>query len=74
MLDDFDRIRPYFLAFIEALARSARSPELAERLADHYDRQRTRVAGMLADALGLEPADAREAVLAAAERLLVRAP
>src|SRR5919197_2258063 len=45
VLDDFDEVRPYFLAFIEALPRSARSPELAERLATHYERQRDRVAG-----------------------------
>jgi AcrR family transcriptional regulator len=56
-----DAIRPYFVAFVEALPRSARSPALAEQLAAHYDAQRERVAGMLADAFGdaLAPADAR---------------
>jgi AcrR family transcriptional regulator len=50
VLDGFDEMRPYYQAFIEALARSARSPELSRRLAEHYNRQRQRVAGMLADA------------------------
>jgi AcrR family transcriptional regulator len=51
VLDEFEQVRPYFLAFIEALARSAHSPELAERLAAHYERQRERVAGMLGEEL-----------------------
>jgi AcrR family transcriptional regulator len=57
VLDEFDQVRPYFLAFIEALPRSARSPELAARLAAHYERQRERVGGMLGD--GLDARDAR---------------
>jgi AcrR family transcriptional regulator len=52
VLDEYDSIRPYYQAFIEALARSARSPELREQLAAHYSRQRDRVAGWIADALG----------------------
>jgi AcrR family transcriptional regulator len=56
VLDEFEQVRPYFLAFIEALPRSARSPQLADRLAAHYDRQRERVAGMLGDALDAEEA------------------
>jgi AcrR family transcriptional regulator len=60
VLDDFDDIRPYFAAFIEALPRSRRSVELADRLAQHYDRQRERVAAMLATACaGLEKREAR---------------
>jgi AcrR family transcriptional regulator len=61
VLDDFERIRPYFVAFIEALPRGGRSPELAQRLAEHYDRQRDRVAALLAGALGdrSDPAEAR---------------
>jgi AcrR family transcriptional regulator len=51
VLDEFEQVRPYFLAFIEALARSAHSPELAERLASHYERQRERVAGLLGEEL-----------------------
>src|ERR1700759_1189499 len=40
VLDQFDSIRPYYHAYIEALARSARSHELREQLAAHYERQR----------------------------------
>jgi AcrR family transcriptional regulator len=52
VLDEYDSIRPYYNAFIEALARSARSPELREQLAAHYNRQRDRIAGWIAEALG----------------------
>src|SRR6476659_9607833 len=37
VLDDFDAIRPYFLAFLEALTHGVRSPALAERLAEHSE-------------------------------------
>src|ERR1700691_2785427 len=33
VLDEYESIRPYFHAYVEALARSARSPELREQLA-----------------------------------------
>jgi AcrR family transcriptional regulator len=56
VLDEFEQVRPYFLAFIEALARSAHSPELAERLAIHYERQRERVGGMLGEGLDADVA------------------
>ncbi len=61
VLDEYDSIRPYYHAFIEALARSARSPELRQQLAAHYNRQRDRVAGWIADSLGdtLEHHEAR---------------
>jgi AcrR family transcriptional regulator len=61
VLDEYGSIRPYYHAFIEALARSARSPELRQQLAAHYNRQRDRVAGWIADSLGdaLEPHEAR---------------
>ena len=52
VLDEADKIRPYLLAFLEALAQSARSPELAEQLATHYRKQRERVAGFIADDFG----------------------
>ncbi len=52
VLDEYDSIRPYYQAFIEALARSARSPELREQLAAHYNRQRDRIAGWITEALG----------------------
>jgi AcrR family transcriptional regulator len=47
VLDEYDVIRPYYHAFIEALARSARSPELRRQLAAHYERQRERIAGWI---------------------------
>jgi AcrR family transcriptional regulator len=56
VLDEFEQVRPYFLAFIEALARSAHSPELGAQLAAHYERQRERVAGMLGEAIGADEA------------------
>jgi AcrR family transcriptional regulator len=61
VLDEYDSIRPYYHAYIEALARSARSPELREQLAAHYNRQRDRVAGWLTDSLHdtIDPNDAR---------------
>ena len=52
MLEQFQYIRPYFVAFLEALSHSARSPELAAQLAEHYEQQRQRVAGILSAALG----------------------
>jgi AcrR family transcriptional regulator len=51
VLDEYDSIRPYYHAYIEALARSARSPDLREQLAAHYNRQRDRVAALLTDSL-----------------------
>jgi len=60
VLDEYDSIRPYYHAYIEALARSARSPELREQLAAHYNRQRDRVAGLLTDSLD-ETIDANDA-------------
>jgi AcrR family transcriptional regulator len=61
VLDEYDSIRPYYHAYIEALARSARSPELRAQLAAHYNRQRDRVAGWLTDSLPdpIDPNDAR---------------
>ena len=57
VLDEFEQVRPYFLAFIEALARSAHSPALAEQLATHYERQRERVAGLLGEELDPDMAE-----------------
>lgn len=47
VLDHYETIRPYHHAYIEALARSARSPQLRDQLAAHYNRQRDRVAALL---------------------------
>jgi AcrR family transcriptional regulator len=60
VLDGFEQNRPYFLAFIEALPRSARSPELTQQLAAHYERQRERVVRTVAETLG-DVLDAEEA-------------
>lgn len=56
VLEDYDAIRPYHRAYIEALARSARSPELNRQLAEHYNRQRDRITAWITDSLGA-PAD-----------------
>ena len=77
MLDEYESIRPYFHAFIEALARSARSPELRQQLAAHYNPQRDRVAGLLSDSLNdtIEPNDARHlasVMIATVDGLLIQ--
>ena len=78
VLDEHESMRPYYLAFIEALARSARSPELREQLAAHYRRQRDRVAGWIVEALGedaLAADDARHLaslLLATADGMLIQ--
>jgi AcrR family transcriptional regulator len=77
VLDDYDSIRPYYHAYIEALARSARSPELREQLAAHYNRQRDRVAGLLIDSLQdtIDPDDARHlasVMIATVDGLLIQ--
>jgi AcrR family transcriptional regulator len=59
VLDQYEAIRPYYQAFIEALARSARDPQLRAQLAAHYNRQRERVASWLSGLAG-EEADAAE--------------
>jgi AcrR family transcriptional regulator len=61
VLDQYDAIRPYYRAFIEALARSARAPALRRQLAEHYERQRERIAAWIVEAVGeaLEPSQAR---------------
>src|ERR1700729_3662655 len=51
VLDEHESIRPYYHAFIEALARSARSPQLRRQLADHYNRQRDRIAAWIEESL-----------------------
>jgi AcrR family transcriptional regulator len=77
VLDEYDAIRPYYHAYIEALARSARSPELREQLAAHYNRQRDRVAGLLTDSLHdtIDPNDARHlasVMIATVDGLLIQ--
>ena len=61
VLDEYETMRPYYLAYIAALARSVHSPALREQLAAHYERQRTRVAQWIDEALGgqLAPEEAR---------------
>lgn len=77
VLDEYDSIRPYFHAYIEALARSARSPALREQLAAHYNRQRDRVARLLTDSADdtVELSDARHlasVMLATVDGLLIQ--
>jgi AcrR family transcriptional regulator len=78
VLDEHESIRPYYNAFIEALARSARSPELREQLAAHYNRQRERVAGWIEESMPgtLSPVQTRHLaslMLATADGMLVQA-
>jgi AcrR family transcriptional regulator len=73
ILDDFDTIRPYFQAYLEAVPRSARSPVLQARLAEHYERQRDRVADLVG---GPDPHNARRfatLVIAMADGLMLQA-
>jgi AcrR family transcriptional regulator len=77
VLEQYDSIRPYFHAYIEALARSARSRELREQLAAHYNRQRDRVAGLLIDSLddAIDPHAARHlasVMIATVDGLLIQ--
>jgi AcrR family transcriptional regulator len=77
VLEQFDSVRVYHQAFLEALARSARSPELRAQLAAHYDRQRERIAAWILAALGerLELAEARHIaslMLATADGMLIQ--
>jgi len=57
MIDDFDSARPYFVAFLEALAQAERSPELRAQLATHYDDLRRDVGEAVAEVIGGEDAD-----------------
>ena len=77
VLDEYGSIRPYYHAYIEALARSARSPELREQLAAHYNRQRDRVASLLIDSRQdpIDPTDARHlasVMIATVDGLLIQ--
>jgi AcrR family transcriptional regulator len=77
VLDEHESIRLYYQAFIEALARSARSPELREQLAAHYNRQRERVAGWVEESLPgtLKPQEARHVaslLLGTADGMLIQ--
>jgi AcrR family transcriptional regulator len=77
LLDEYDSMRPYHQAFIAALARSARSPELRTQLAGHYNRQRDRVAAGLTDSVDgtIGPDDARHLasiMIGAADGLLIQ--
>jgi AcrR family transcriptional regulator len=77
LLDEYDSMRPYYQSFIEALARSARSPELRTQLAGHYNRQRDRVAASITDSVdgAIGPDDARHLasiIIGAADGLLIQ--
>jgi AcrR family transcriptional regulator len=77
VLDDYETIRPYYLAYIAALARSVHSAALREQLAAHYERQRVRVAQWVTDALGerVAPDQARRVaslMIATADGMLIQ--
>jgi AcrR family transcriptional regulator len=77
VIDEYDSIRPYYHAYIEALARSARSPELRQQLAAHYNRQRDRVADLLIDSRPdtIDPNDVRHlasVMIATVDGLLIQ--
>jgi AcrR family transcriptional regulator len=52
MRESFDELRPVLVGLIEAVAQSAWSKELREKLADHYLTSRERVAAMVRQSLG----------------------
>lgn len=52
MLDSLPEHEPLMLAFVESIGPSTRSPELRERLAEHYADCRRRVAASVAESLG----------------------
>jgi AcrR family transcriptional regulator len=52
MLDDLPEHGPLMLAFVESIGPSVRTPELREKLAQHYARTRTEVAAAVRDSLG----------------------
>lgn len=54
MLDTLPEHERLMLAFVESIGPSVRSPELRAKLAEHYRRVRTEVAGAVAEALGPE--------------------
>lgn len=54
MIGRFDELRPYLVAFVEALPRALRSPELRETLAAAYGRCREAGARMVSSALAGE--------------------
>jgi BetI-type transcriptional repressor, C-terminal len=77
VLDGYEEIRPYHNAFIEAVARSARSPDLRQQLAAHYHRQRDRVATWIVASLAdtIEADDARHlasVMIATVDGLLIQ--
>ncbi|HEY4810449.1 MAG TPA: TetR/AcrR family transcriptional regulator [Solirubrobacteraceae bacterium] len=78
MLDAQESILPYYNAFIEALARSARSPELRAQLAAHYNRQRERIAGWIEESMpdrlsAVQSRHLASLLLATADGMLVQA-
>jgi AcrR family transcriptional regulator len=63
MLDTMPAQESLMLAFVESIGPSARSPELREKLAEHYARTRVRVAEVVNESLG-ENSEADPAVIA----------
>jgi AcrR family transcriptional regulator len=58
MLDTMPSIEPIMLAFVESIGPSVRSPELREKLAEHYQGTRAAVTATVRESLGeSSPAD-----------------
>ena len=55
MLAEMPEHEPMMLAFVESVGPSVRSPELREKLADHYQRTRDAVAESVRESLGDAP-------------------
>jgi len=55
MLDEMPQHESLMLAFVESIGPSVRSPQLREKLADHYARTRAEVADSVRESLGDAP-------------------
>jgi AcrR family transcriptional regulator len=57
MVEEFSRIRPLMVAFVEAMAQAERSPGLRAQLAEGYEQLRTTIAGTVTALFPDVPAD-----------------
>jgi len=78
MVADLEEARPFFIAYLEAMAQAERSPELRERLARQYEGNRREVAVSVAAAIGGDGAAGGDAdavaslLIAIADGLLIQ--